>query len=400
MMMLRSRGRSLLAFASACVLLAPGAVAGSARAAAAACTWSVVASPNGSTVSNRLYAVSADSSTDAWTVGTYNLSSGLQLPLTEHWNGKAWSAVTAARYETADNGLLGVSALSPAGAWAVGYYYNIGLQENEPLIESWNGKAWSVVRSPLVNSKFGGQLYAVASLSATDAWAVGWINTSNNGNTLGLIEHWNGASWSIVPSPSHGTIETLLEGIAVVNADDIWVGGIYAPSQVGFDQTLAEHWNGKAWTLVATPNANTSSNNFNAIAAVSTSSVFATGDFYSPPYNTFRTLSGHWNGSAWSLLPAANAGKYQTDLAGIAAVSADEVVSVGQYVIGSAHHTFAMVWNGKGWVALATPNVAGAPGTFFDAASRIPGTADAWAAGGTEDASGNSVDTLIERYHC
>ena len=62
--------------------------------------------------------------------------------------------------------------------------------------------AWSVVQSP--NATPGNnELHAVASVSATDVWAVG---TSDNtlGNSQTLILHWDGTAWSIVPSPTTG----------------------------------------------------------------------------------------------------------------------------------------------------------------------------------------------------
>jgi len=42
----------------------------------------------------------------------------------------------------------------------------------------------------------GSFLDRVAGDSANDVWAVG------QGNGEGLVEHWNGQAWSIVPSPS------------------------------------------------------------------------------------------------------------------------------------------------------------------------------------------------------
>lgn len=45
-------------------------------------------------------------------------------------------------------------------------------------------------------------LGAVASVSATDMWAVGSAQ-DGNGNTQALIEHWNGTTWRALPAPSH-----------------------------------------------------------------------------------------------------------------------------------------------------------------------------------------------------
>jgi hypothetical protein len=55
--------------------------------------WSRIRSPNPGSDSSggisQLYAVSADSSTDAWAVGKFACGNGT---LILHWNGTAWSA--------------------------------------------------------------------------------------------------------------------------------------------------------------------------------------------------------------------------------------------------------------------------------------------------------------------
>jgi len=404
MITFRVRSRALLALVAASFLAGSAVFAASARQADA-CTWTVTPSPNGVADGDRLWAVAADSNTDAWAVGTYP-GTNAQAPLALHWTGAAWSLVTAAHYGPYDNGLSGVAAYSADLAWAVGYYWNGNA--NEPLIERWNGKQWGVTSTPAISSPYGATLNAVTIVSPSDVWAVGSIQTSSSNqgvpNAVTLIEHWNGVRWSIVPSPNKNSIENVLTGITFNNGNDIWAGGIYAPTTPGFDQNLAEHWNGAAWTIVATPDATTNtSNNFNAIGAVSSTSVFASGDYYNAKDGVFFTLNAHWNGKTWSLLASPNAGADFTVLAGVAAVSPTEVVAVGQYVVNSVHRTYAMLWDGTRETGLVTPNVY-ATGAYFDAASRIPGTSDVWAAGGTLDApvNGNSQphQTLIERYHC
>src|SRR5579859_6854009 len=42
----------------------------------------------------------------------------------------------------------------------------------------------------------------VAAISASNAWAVGYNFIGVN--TVTLIEHWDGTSWSVVPSPNAG----------------------------------------------------------------------------------------------------------------------------------------------------------------------------------------------------
>src|SRR5712691_298798 len=94
---------------------------------------------------------------------------------------------------------------------------------------------WSVVPSPNGSSSSG--LSAVAAVSANDVWDVGSYHNSNS-NTFfqTLTEQWNGTKWSVVKSPSPGSFSTQLLGVATVSATNVWAVG-------GADSnTLTEHF--------------------------------------------------------------------------------------------------------------------------------------------------------------
>jgi hypothetical protein len=143
---------------------------------------------------SELLSVSASSASSAWAVGEHCTSAcGTTYPgfnaLILHWNGTAWSRVPSPSPASTLGPLFGVSAISPANAWAVG--------PNNPstghaLILHWNGTAWSRVPSPAG----GPGLLAVTATSATSAWAVGDYSTAS-GQPRTLIVHWNGTSWSL-----------------------------------------------------------------------------------------------------------------------------------------------------------------------------------------------------------
>jgi hypothetical protein len=74
----------------------------------------------------------------------------------------------------------------------------------------------------------------VAATSTRSAWAVGTDGDST------LIMHWNGTSWARVPSPSPGTTENFLGGVAAASAGNVWaVGDSFSVG--GVPQTLAMH---------------------------------------------------------------------------------------------------------------------------------------------------------------
>ena len=86
------------------------------------------------------------------------------------------------------------------------------------------------------------QLSAVAVTSAANAWAVGL--TVRPGHLQSLIEHWNGSAWTVMASPAQG----MLTGVAATSASNAWAVGT-----TGSGKALILRWNGKAWKQVPCP---------------------------------------------------------------------------------------------------------------------------------------------------
>src|SRR5438034_1962059 len=127
-----------------------------------------------------------------------------------------------------------------------------------------------------------------------------------------------GPSWTTVPSSSAVTDP---RGIAVVSASDVWIVGSQLTGTASKVHTAAEHWNGTAWTLVATPNSGLGENNLNGVSAVSAGDVWAVG-YWQPQKKTdaaFHTLTEHWDGTAWSIVPSPTVGGNSNTLTGVAA---------------------------------------------------------------------------------
>jgi hypothetical protein len=113
-----------------------------------------------------------------------------------------------------------------------------GVSAGHTLIEHWNGAAWSVVPSPNVGAG-SNALIAVDARSATDAWAVGsWTDTSGDIPILRpLVLHWNGVAWSRVAAPSSGTSDSWLTSVvAPAGRTDAWASG------TSYAGTLVEHF--------------------------------------------------------------------------------------------------------------------------------------------------------------
>lgn len=128
-----------------------------------------------------------------------------------------------------NNTLDGVAVTSACNAWAVGYY-GVSRGAPRPLIEHWNGGAWKVQASPIPRAGFS-ELLGVAASSAKNAWAVGYYGGGSKFQRT-LIEHWNGKSWKVQPSPSPRSV-SVLSGVVATSAKNAWaVGGegtMYGP---------------------------------------------------------------------------------------------------------------------------------------------------------------------------
>lgn len=238
-----------------------------------------VASPNPGAPRgvNELAGVSAAGPRDAWAVGVYSVfdpgtDTSVARPLTEHWNGRAWTQVPAQvpligpgtpRHPTGFAGFTAVTARHGYDTWAVGHYNtwtgpgHYGYQ-NVSLAERWNGHAWTQVPSPNPAGKSHTQLLGVSADGRDDAWMVGVYN-GNDGDLPGrtLAEHWNGKSWTIVPTPnpgrSQGHPSGALLGVAAISPRNAWAVGTYSDPATGKPRSLLLHWNGKSWRQVTVP---------------------------------------------------------------------------------------------------------------------------------------------------
>jgi len=309
-------------------------------------TWSTIASPNPGADWNYLQSVSATSGTDAWAVGEASLRvdahTEISGTLIEHWNGRTWVKVRSPSPGISDNALFGVGAVSATNAWAVGDYEG-GTGAHQALILHWNGKTWARVPAPNA-SGHASSLEAVRAVSAVSAWAVGF-DVSAIGQEVTMILHWNGKTWTRVPSPSPGNTLSGLGGVSVVSAGSAWATGASCLSACGeageVDHTLILRWNGKAWSTAARPGRGL----LTAVTAATATSAWAAGSYCVSACGldaeVDHTLIEHWNGKTWSTAASPNRGQ----LTAVSAASATSAWAVGS----SGPRPLILHWNGTTW---------------------------------------------------
>jgi len=352
-----------------------------------------------------------------------------QIAIAASWNGVTWTPLhTAQVHGAAGAALDAVSCIAANACTAAGYELK-GSGLAVPLVERWDGSAWSVQPTPAGR---GGSLAAISCTGASTCTAVG--ATSNvAGSTVALAEQWNGVNWTIVATPGiPGAPYTVLSAVSCSAATACTaVGSDTAP---GFG-ALAERWNGSSWALqsMATP-ADGEEGFVLGVACPSSTACVAAGDYINSSFSTV-TLAEVWNGTAWSQQPSPSpAGGYILQMTGLSCSSASACTAVGwtqlgamvlrfngsswqleptpaptgpQFVtptlngvscasasscvsVGGFTGTMAEVWNGSKWALSATPN---APGVVISdlAAVSCPAAGSCVAVGNQENAAGGQT---------
>lgn len=205
-------------------------------------TWTVEQAhglPRGGSLS----AISASGAGNVFAVGQHRNTLGTHPQLfAVHFNGSRL-AVSPTAPSPDDQWLSGVDVTAPGSAWAVGLDGESDTTPPppaDPLIEHWDGTAWTRVTA--ADPPNGGRLAAVDDASNSDIWAVGSMETP----AAPLIEHWDGTTWSIVAAPAlNGAFR--LDSVSADASNDAWAVGDDAEAEV----PLVLHWDGTSWTVSA-----------------------------------------------------------------------------------------------------------------------------------------------------
>ena len=368
-------------------------------AGAAAPQWTIFPSPNEGDDENGFADVARIPGTQRfWAVGygTDLFEDTPERTIIARWNGAAWKRIESLNVGEQDNRLFGVTARSPSDAWAVGSREDPG-GVSKTLIEHWDGTSWTVVPSPNAGAAGNANtLRAVKAFSGADAWAVG-ESTSNGTLTL----HWDGAVWTKVPAPDVAGFQCRLNAITGVPGSGRRFAVGECQDQAGVERALIERWNGTAWTIVPAPSEGSSSF-LTDITAVSGHELWAVGATRPEgSVNDLHTLTMRWNGSSWTVIasPSASAPVDRTVLLGVTTVPGSSTLWTVGYATDLAGGTrpFSEFWDGAGWTVV--PTGAGLPGiaeSFSDVAAAGP--RDVWAVGGWFDPDVERAFTLVEHY--
>lgn len=282
----------------------------------------------------------------------------------------SWEPVESPDPEDGGSMLLGVVAVAPDDAWAVGGAGD-PVAPTSTLAIRWNGAEWDLVPSPNVGS-VANRFDAVDALSPDAAWAVG--RASNGVGDVPIAAQWDGGAWTLLPMPAD-LGEGALTGVAAISTDDVWAVGYTGDAEIGAERALALHWNGFEWTSAPVQP---------ALGGGRTGLVAITGtigsDLWAVGYQHNRPAILRYDGNVWARSPSDVAG----DALAVAAIAPDDAWVVGERI----QH-----WDGAAWTEVG---IVRGGGTLRGVG--VVGPADVWAVGDRVIGEAPSSRPLVQRW--
>ena len=354
--------------------------------------WNQVPSPSVGNLDNNLDAVSAASATDAWAVGNYYPSTNPNVfqNMAEHWDGSAWTEFALPEVGANQNTLFGVSELPNGHSWAVGYYTDANWVD-QTLIEHYDGATWSVVPSPNPGAQRD-ILTSVAAISDNDVWATGeQMDTAGTWHTL--AEHWDGTSWAVVPSADPGAGGNEFFGVHAVSSTSVYAVGAESGSSFP-DKALIEHWNGSKWSVLSSPNDSTES--LIAYGVTGSDSALTIAGNRGSDTAPFTTFAASGAAGSLSLATTPNA-TGENNLYALTTAADGSVYAAGWSVDPATGVYLSEILHGvNGQWTIDTTSNPGTGANGFAGIAGVPG-GGVWAVGITSNKANNS--TFIA-YHC
>ena len=321
--------------------------------------WSNDSVPNPRRLSETLQAVSCSAATRCVAVGGYETPS---TPFAEVWNGKAWK-IDDPVATGHSSGLDGISCPAKNLCVAVGQVdfdqypeelaarlgsdRNTGYKsELQGLVETWNGSTWSAttLANPAGTSE---SLTAVWCHSASLCVAVGSADNSLPDSWI-----WHGKSWTEVPMPATSADDHPV-AIRCPSTNECLAAG----SSASGARPFVEQWNGKRWSVMTAAGTSYPFFNFDGLACPATNRCTAVGVQFSA-YDQQYNLIESWNGTKWSVVQSPNPAANYGGLAAVSCSGSGACLAAGPPFNQTAKSGFVLRWNGAAWKTVTLPTAA------------------------------------------
>lgn len=232
--------------------------------------------------------------------------------------------------ETGDDGIW--SATSSRDLWVIGT-----MAATPTIANHWNGSAWED-RSPTDKTVLFRDIEAT---SASDAWAVGTTQWTQNARTQSAtIGHWTASGWKMTKLPQVAGGRTSLESVQVNSPKDVWAAGSTCPGQSNDNcRGYVTHYDGTSWKNVPLP-------------AGTPNVLELTADASGEVWAAAGTAVLRWTGTSWDAraevkVPGARSVQELTWAGG--------KLYAGLTLNENNPHSGVLRWNGSAWESVSRP---------------------------------------------
>lgn len=344
-----------------CALLLLGAIVGSATASS---HWVLqrTARPPGFAYGS-LVSVSCTSRLACTAVGSFHNASSVELPLIERWHANRWSTQTAAVPSGSVAARFhGIDCTARGQCTAVGSLDDRG-GNTLALVERWDGRRWSLEPTPRPGADEGRALESISCTSQKACTATG-----STGSGWPLVERWNGSRWAVQRTPKPAALDgAAFLGVSCKPSRLCVAVGSYTEASTGCSIPLVERWHRSRWSIQPSPKIGacvSSDNGLDDISCPSISVCTAVGydDTRADTNGVGFPLAERWPGTAWDVQPTPDI-TYVEDpwggggyLNGVSCTSRASCVTVGATTSEILTRPLVERWDRTGWRIESTPS--------------------------------------------
>src|SRR5260370_13688647 len=143
------------------------------------------------------------------------------------------------------------------------------------------------------------QRFGVSCASASACLGVG-MNTDRSGSGT-LAERWDGTAWTLLTAANPLGFTPGFSGVSCLSATACEAVGGFNPG-TGYSQPFAESWDGSTWTVQNMPSPNSSLPVVQRSTSCTPTTACTTVGYYSDASLKNFTLAETWNGTSWSIV--------------------------------------------------------------------------------------------------
>jgi hypothetical protein len=320
--------------------------------------WSTLTTPTVNGVDNVVNTIAVLDANNIFVGGFFRSAGDVSANFIARWNGSTWSALGTPTVNGVDNEVESIAVLDANNIFVGGRFTTAGgVSANR--IAKWNAvtSSWSALGTPTVNG-VNNPVLTIAVLDANNIF-VGGFFTSAGSISANRIAKWNAvtSSWSALGTPTVNGVDNAVLKIAVLDATNVFVGGLFTAAGGTSNINRIAKWNGNTWSALGTPTINGVSGTVYAIDVLNASNIFVGGDFTSAGGGSANCIA-KWNGSTWSALGTPTNGVSTAVglyVESIAVLDANNIFVGGGFTsAGGGSANRIAKWNGSTWSALGS----------------------------------------------